>query len=214
MSVEPEVAASFPNYSTPSQLGAGVQVAGAGVPTTPSSPTSTTARGGTTAGSGTTAKGGTTTGSVFGPTAPGMLPGTLTYPETGVINQPSTKFHEMIAERAAPAALGMIPGLGLASSASGLFGGPTLSGLFANSSPGLDIGLGSNRQTGGEGGGYKDAPAHESRSDKPTVETKAVKSTVPLKSQYAFADERYLGPPKDPKRYGYGPERRYFERTS
>jgi hypothetical protein len=215
MSVEPRVAESFPNYSTPSQLGPGVQVAGAGVPTgTTASPAS--ARSASPATSAPSPARGVATGDIYGPVQPGMIPGTATYPETGVIGQPSTWAHEKIAEKVGPALGGMIPGLGIASMASGLFGGPTLSGLFANSSPGMNLGLGSNFVTQGEG--YRDAP-HQSKDDKPTVETKAMESTVPLKSKstkskYAFDDERYLGPPKDPKHYGYGSERRYFERTS
>jgi hypothetical protein len=196
--------------SQPSQLGPGVQVAGSGVVPAGDKPSASTGpQPGTTASKGTSPARGTTTADVYGPTMPGMLPGTLTYPEEGVISQPSTKFHETIAERAAPAALGMgIPGLSLASMASGLFGGPTMSGLFSNSAPGLNLTNGSPR-VGGEGerdsrsaDGSK-APKSETKSEPKPQKT----ASAPFRTT---AGDRYLGPAKDPKTYGYGAERRYF----
>lgn len=167
-----------------------------------------------------------TTDEIIGPQMPGMEPGKNTYPDSGVIAQPSTWAHENIAKTAGSAAargaLGIATGgLGtVADMVSGLFGGPTISSAFANSTPGLNIGLGSALQ--GKSDGYSTAP--QSGQGKPTD---APTSTVPmdatkplggflgapttqLASHYA---RTYNGPSDDPSRYGYGPGRQYFTTT-
>lgn len=183
---------------------AGALVAGGGVPSDESF-----APRGTTPSRTTGPMRGLTTDTVFGPTMPGMLPGTETYPERGVIAQPSTWAHEKIAEKLGPAALGaMVPGLGPLSTLSGLVGGPSLSGLFGNSTPGLDIGLGL-----AEPGDHtwENAPRGTANTtDKPKDGPKKPDAPKPAPVTSAVWARRYLGPPKNPETYGYGPQRRFY----
>jgi hypothetical protein len=80
------------------------------------------------------------------------------YGDEGVYPQPSSRFHEKV--MAPIGALGLshaIPGLGLASGVSGLFGGPTTRSVLAGSVPGINLSLG-NR------GDAKDLPYVPPRS--------------------------------------------------
>lgn len=170
---------------------------------------------------------GVATDDVYGPTMPGMAPGMTSYPERGIINQPSTPFHEKVAERvgvnAARGVGNMVSGglFGLADMASGWIGGPSLSGLFANSTPGLDIGLGlqdpgdreNPRTTPGQSRFLNPAAPPKPGPTPGSGGTPAPGGTGTggsIQVQPKF-NRRYLGPPKNATTYGYGPERTFFE---
>jgi hypothetical protein len=100
---------------------------------------------------------------------------------------------------------------GLADMASGWLGGPSLSGIFANSTPGLDLSRGINdpgdqydparerASNVGSGGG---APKPPKAPDSPTGGAIQTQPTYRAK---------YKGPPKDLSRYGSGAETLMWE---
>lgn len=199
MSIDPSVGRPS-DYHEVDAPPAGARIAGGGVMPSGPTPAPDAPRGSPRA---------TATADVYGPTMPGMLPGTEQYPERGVIAQPSTAFHEKVAERLGPAAIGMaIPGSGIASMISGMLGGPTLSGVFGNSAPGLDLSLGF-AEPGDRAEPQKSEEPKKSEvpKTKPQASTKPMRWTPPLMSA---DDSRAYRPPKDPRRAGYEPEHGYF----
>jgi hypothetical protein len=208
--VTPEEEAAAPNVA-----GAGTKAAGAAVaPTATAAVAQAASRAAPAASQERSAPAkGPATSEVFGPTMPGMAPGMNTYPERGVINQPSTWAHEKIAERVgsgAASALGsaLTGGLfGLANAGSGFLGGPSTGGLFANSTPGLDLSLGFQEpgEHPSEYPGSAPSKSPEKTADKPADKAKATTSrvqTAPL-----WGENTYKGPPRNPLTYGYGGER-------
>lgn len=188
---------------------AGARIAGDGV--VPSSGPAEKSPSRATAVAANTPSGAVSTGEVFGPVMPGMMPGTDRYPDRGVIAQPSTAFHEKIAERVGPAVAGSFGGglAGLASTVSGALGGPSFGGVFANSTPGMDL-----SRSMAEPGDHDYRSIASAEPTKPMDSTKpgatGKSKATPVSTDDSWLRRIYHGAPADPTRYGYGGEREYF----
>lgn len=106
--------------------------------------------------------------------------------------------------------VGLVPGVGLLNTASGLLGGPTVGSLLAGSK-GAEPGSVSDLygDGGGDGGGVMTPVIPVSTTGAVAPSAPVVASTSPVDTSQAIL-RKYLGASSDPYRYGMGPERTYY----
>jgi hypothetical protein len=116
--------------------------------------------------------------------------------------------------------VGLVPGLGLANTVSGLFGGPTVGGLISGAYNSGAISGGQPSETGDTGSGSNNdyippsdltTTGTAGLSTAPAAATPPTAATTPV--QQAAIDaavRRYMGASNNPYSYGFGKERQFY----
>lgn len=145
---------------------------------------------------------------------PTAMSATSTQPSYTGISAIDSKIANAIAnpgQTAINLGVGLVPGVGIANTLSGLLGGPTVGGVLAGLASGTSPGEAPATGSDMGGGGGSEPPRGSTMAGSPVADigSSLPSATNPVVTQEAIL-RRYLGAGTDLNRYGFGTERTYY----